>query len=355
MIEELGAGRPMGWRNVVLFVTTAVLAVLCGRLLLPFVPALTWATALAVATRPVYLWLQRKLGGRAGLSSTLMVVAVFVLIVAPVTYLADHVVREVFRVARMVQSGEMQDWVGSMAERHHWAERVLDEFGSLSDGRSGTEMAAGWLAHRSRGFFLSSARMLTELAVMLFSLFFLYRDGDLARAELVKLLPMADEDAERLVGRLSAAIGATLEGRLAIAAVQGTMGGAMFFFLGVPHAAVWGLTMAAAGMIPMLGTLLVWGPVAGYLLLQDHPIKALVMVIWGAGVVGMVDNLLYPTLVGRRLDMHTLTTFFSVLGGVAVFGVSGLVLGPLVMVGAVEMVRLWKPEAPMAGRGRAGG
>ena len=111
--------------------------------------------------------------------------------------------------------------------------------------------------------------------------------------------------------------------------------------------------MAAAGMIPLVGTMLVWGPAAGFLALMDHPVKAVVLVIWGGGVVGMVDNLLYPQLVGTRLQMHTLATFFAVLGGVAAFGVSGLVLGPLVMVTTVELVKIWKPSAPVAGRGNA--
>ena len=351
--EEAG-GRSLSWRNGVLFLLTLGVLVVCVRLLLPFLPALTWAMALAVATRPAYVWLDRKVGGRDGLAAMMAVVLALVLIVVPVAFLADHVVREVLHVSRMVQTGEMEVWIAAATERHPWADRLMDGVTDFSGRRSGTQVAAGYLAHRTRGFLLSSVRTLTQLAVMLFALFFLYRDGERGRRALIAVLPMADAEAELLVERMGSVIAATLEGRLVIAVVQGGLGGAMFYGLGVPHAVIWGLTMAAAGMIPLIGTLLVWGPVSVYLLLTDHPIKALVMVLWGGGVVGMVDNLLYPQLVGRRLEMHTLVTFLAVLGGVALFGVSGLVLGPLVVVVAMELVRVWKPSAPVVGRGQTG-
>jgi predicted PurR-regulated permease PerM len=352
MAGELGTSRIITWREVVLFLLTLGLLALCGRILLPFASALTWAVALAVATRPAYLWLDRRLG-RPGVSSAIAVVLVLVLIVVPVTILAQHVVRELLRVARLVQTGAVEDWAVAMAGRHRWADRLLDRATEWRGNRTGTQVAAGYVAHRTRGVLLSSVRIVTELAMMLFALFFLYRDGDRARTTLISVLPMKDEDAEFVVGRMAAVIAATMEGRLVIAMVQGAMGGVMFFSLGVPHPVIWGLMMAATGMIPMVGTMLVWGPAAGYLALMDHPVKAVVLVVWGGGVVGMVDNLLYPQLVGSRLQMHTLATFFAILGGVAAFGVSGLVLGPLVMVTAVELVRLWKPSAPVVGRGAA--
>ncbi len=343
-MPELEAERRVSWQSVVLFLLTLLLVVLCISMLSPFVSAVTWAVALAVATRPAYLLLERRLG-RPGVAAMLMTVLVLLLVVGPMTFVADQVIRQLLRVARMVQTGEMQEWTMRFADHHHWAARVMDEAGEITDFKGGMQAAAGFVAGRLRGILLGSIGVVTELAVMLFALFFLYRDGDEARLALLSVMPLGRAEAEGLLRRIAAAISATLLGRLTIALVQGMLGGVMFLLLGVPHPGIWALMMAATGMVPMVGTLMVWGPVALYLAVTDHVVRALVMVGWGAGVVSTVDNLLYPTLVGAKLRMHTLPTFFAVLGGVAVFGLSGLVLGPVVLVGAVELLRIWRPGA----------
>jgi predicted PurR-regulated permease PerM len=119
----------------------------------------------------------------------------------------------------------------------------------------------------------------------------------------------------------------------------------MFWVLGVPAALVWALVMAVLATIPSLGTFLVWMPVAVYLALTGHWVKAGILVGWGTFVIGTVDNLLYPTLVGTKIQMHTVPVLFAVLGGIALFGISGVVLGPLVLTTAVTLLRFWSPKA----------
>ncbi len=119
----------------------------------------------------------------------------------------------------------------------------------------------------------------------------------------------------------------------------------MFWILGVPSAAVWALTMAILATIPSLGTFLVWMPIAVYLAASGHWVKGLILAGWGASVISTVDNLLYPTLVGRKMQLHTVPVLFSVLGAIALFGISGIVLGPLILTTGVTLLRFWNEGA----------
>ena len=180
---------------------------------------------------------------------------------------------------------------------------------------------------------------------MLYTMFFLFRDGTAAREALLSILPMSAGESNNLVERMRSAIEASILGSLTIAAIQGALGGMIFAALSVPNAILWAFVMGALATIPSLGTFLVWAPVAVFLALSGHLVKAGILTAFGAIVIGSVDNLLYPTLVSGKLQMHTVAAFFGVLGGVAVFGISGVVLGPLVLVTATELIRMWQPAA----------
>lgn len=190
---------------------------------------------------------------------------------------------------------------------------------------------------------------LTQVAIMLYTLFFLFRDGDAARDALLSVLPMSAAEANNLVERMRSAVEASILGSLTIAAIQGMLGGIIFALLSVPNAVLWAFVMGALATIPSLGTFLAWAPVAVFLALSGHVAKAVILTAFGAVVIGSVDNLLYPTLVSGKLQMHTVAAFFGVLGGVAVFGISGVVLGPLVLVTATELIRMWQPAAMRTG------
>jgi len=217
------------------------------------------------------------------------------------------------------------------------------------DVQGNSKAAAGWLVGKLQSVLSGGLQTVTQMAVTLYTLFFFFKDGSQARAAAKSLLPMQPGQADHLLGRMADSMKATMLGSLSIAAIQGTLGGLAFFVLGVPQAAVWTVVMAMMATIPSLGTFVVWAPVAVFLALSGHLVKAAILTGWGMAVIGSVDNLLYPVLVSRRLQLHPLATFFAVLGGVSVFGISGLVLGPLTLVTTVEMLRLWNPNAVRAG------
>ena len=144
-----------------------------------------------------------------------------------------------------------------------------------------------------------------------------------------------------LFGRVGDTIYATIYGTLAVSAAQGLLGGLMFWWLGLPAPLLWGTVMALLAVVPVMGAFVVWIPAACYLAMEGSLGKALILTIWGAAVVGTIDNLLRPLLVGSRLKLHTILAFMSVVGGLIVFGVSGLVLGPVALTITMELLEIW--------------
>jgi predicted PurR-regulated permease PerM len=139
---------------------------------------------------------------------------------------------------------------------------------------------------------------------------------------------------------------ATIYGTLAVAAVQGTLGGLMFWWLGLPAPMLWGLVMGVLAVVPVLGAFIVWIPAALFLALDGNWGKALILALWGGVVVGGIDNVMYPILVGNRLKLHTIPAFMAIVGGLIVFGPSGLILGPVVLTVTVLLLEIWQSRTP---------
>jgi predicted PurR-regulated permease PerM len=181
-------------------------------------------------------------------------------------------------------------------------------------------------------------------------LFFLLRDRRLALQSLRELLPLSNREADVLLRRIRDTIHATVFGTVVVAIVQGTLGGLMFWLLGLPGALLWGVIMALLALIPVLGAFVVWVPAAIFLAVEGSWGKALLLTGWGTLVVGTIDNLLYPLLVGNKLRLHTLPVFFAIVGGLAVFGAAGVILGPVVLAVTLGLIDIWKSRT-RAGHG----
>jgi predicted PurR-regulated permease PerM len=331
------------WRVIVLFLLTLLLVGLCVSIAAPFFPAITGAVALAVATRTPYLWLRRHVG-KPGLASILGVILAALLILGPALYLGQQLVRQGIGVAAMVQSGEAADWATGMMDKYPWLKRVFDQVAATVNLRQAAQTAGGYVAGRLQDVLSGSLSTITQVVLMLFTLFFLFRDQDEAVELFRSLLPMNERQRDQLMARMRDSISATVQGSLTIAAIQGCLGGIMFWILGVPNVPLWTFAMAALATIPSLGTFIIWAPVAAFLALSGAWVKGLVLTAWGSFVIGTVDNLLYPTLVGTKLQLHTVAVLFAVLGGIGLFGISGIVLGPLVLSATVALLRVWMPN-----------
>ena len=184
--------------------------------------------------------------------------------------------------------------------------------------------------------------MAEVMLLVVFTVFYFFSDGENIRHAAYERVPLQRVQWQDIISRTRDVIGATVYGVLAISAIQGTLGTFIFWALGLPSPLLWGVVMFFLSMIPMAGAFLVWLPAALYLALIGAYLKAGILVAWGVLVIGSIDNVLSPKLVGRRARLHELLIFFAVLGGLQVFGVLGLVLGPVVVamtLALIEMVR----------------
>ncbi len=200
---------------------------------------------------------------------------------------------------------------------------------------------ASWLATSSASLLRGWVLELLTVLLTFYLLFYFLRDRSAALDWLRGISPLTEAEMNRLFRRIVETVQATLYGTIAVAIVQGTLGGLMFWLLGLSTPLLWGTAMGLLAIIPVLGAFVIWIPAAIYLALDGNWGKALILTVWGAVVVGGIDNLLYPILVGNRLRLHTVPAFVAIVGGVILFGAAGLLLGP-VAVTATIFLEIWR-------------
>jgi predicted PurR-regulated permease PerM len=328
------------WKQITLFLITLTVLILCGLILQPFFSAIVLAIVLAVITQRPYDWLASKIKNRS-LCSTVALILITLAIIIPAFFLARKLGEQALSTINAFRSGAHQEKINNfIANRPVLASRIED-FTSSIDVNNVFRSVAAYLGGNLAGFLGHSFRIITQLVVMLFLLFFLLRDRAIALLSLRALLPLREHETTELLDRVGDTILATALGRLTIAAVQGVLAGLAFWVLGVPAVILWAFTLTACAMIPGFGAFLVWGPVAIYLGLTGHWGKAALLGIWGAVIVSTIDNILYPILVGSHMRAHTATILLSILGGIAAFGPIGIVLGPVLFTMATTLLDIW--------------
>jgi len=333
-------GSPVHVRALVLMVLTGAAIYVCYLLAAPFFPALAWALALAVLFAPVHRWLESKIK-RPNLAAALCVLVVVVVVVVPALVMAERIAGEVASGAETVSAAvESGDWRHSfddhprLAVAGRWIEQQLDLPETV-------RAATSWLTGAAGAFVRGSILHLVGLVLTFYMLFYFLRDRGMALASLRSLSPLSKEDMDRLFSEVFDTVHATVYGTFAVAAVQGALGGLMFWWLDLPEPLLWGVVMGLLAVVPVLGAFVIWVPAAIFLALEGSGGKALLLTLWGAVVVGGIDNLLYPMLVGSRLKMHSLTAFVSIVGGLIVLGPSGLILGPVLFTVTRVLLEVW--------------
>ena len=329
-----------------LLIVLAIALYVCWLMLQPFFNVLLWAAVLAVVFYPMHRRIRARTRNPA-LAAGLSTLLVIVFILLPVTFITVAVVRELSGAAAGFQNGMAQfslaslPWVGSIMDwlddYIHIDREAAQEFVVERLQTWGTALAGSTLVVVG-----GAVGAIVQMLFVVFTLFYLFRDGERIRHAAYELLPIERVQAHDIAVRTRDVIGATVNGVLVIAAIQGTLGTLIFTILGLPSPLLWGVVMFFLSMIPMAGAFLVWVPAALYLAFTGHYIKAGILFGWGMLVISSIDNFLSPRLVGQRASLHELLIFFAVLGGLQVFGVLGLVLGPVVVaitLALIEMVR----------------
>jgi predicted PurR-regulated permease PerM len=331
---------------ITLLIVLLLALYVCWLMLQPFFNVLLWAMVLTVVFYPMHLRIRYRTAcpTLAAAISTLLVV---LLIVLPVTFITIAVVKEMTGAAAGLQDG-VQRLTDPKVPLVGWLLEKARDYVDIDRGS-----ALQFLANRMQTWaaLLASSTLvvvggavgaIAQMGLVVFTMFYLFRDGDRLRDAVYEMLPLQRMQTHSITIRTADVIAATVYGVLVISAIQGTLGTFIFWALGMPSPLLWGVVMFFLSMIPMAGSFLVWVPAAIFLALSGSLIKAGILVGWGILVIGSIDNFLSPRLVGKRARLHELLIFFSVLGGLQVFGVLGLVLGPVVVaitLALIEMVR----------------
>lgn len=313
---------------------------LCWVLARPFLAIITWALALAVVAHPWHVRLERRL--RPGAAAALSVLIVALVLIAPAALVVQRVFEELGDTARAIGTDLNSLGFRGLIERYPPLASVLHWVESRIDLNAELKRLGGTLASRASTVVGGSVWVLTQLVLTLLALFYFLRDRRLLLQFIRRLVPFTHEETTELFRRVSQTIYASLYGNLAVKLVQGLLGGLMFWILGLPAPVLCGLTMSLLATLPMMGASLVWGPAAIYLAMNGSWIKAIVLCGWGVLVVSLIDNVLYPLLVAGELRLHTLAVFFAMLGGLIAFGVSGVVLGPVILAVTYGLLELWR-------------
>lgn len=329
-------------RWVALLAATLVALYLCWAMLQPFIEVLLWAVVLVIVFYPVHKRIRARVGS-PGWSALLSCLLVIITIVVPLTLITFAVVRELTHFAQNLQAnseslldpnspyvGRALSWLGQYVD--------VEQFRSQQFVADRLKGIGGAIAARTLGFVGGAVGFVVEVFFVIFTMYYLFRDGDRLRAALYDLLPLEEGKAHEIVGRTGEVISASVYGILVIAMIQGVLGGLAFWALGLPSPLLWGVVMIFMSMIPVAGSFVVWVPAAIYLAVTGHWVKAVMLAGWGMFVIGTVDNFLRPKLVGEKTRLHELLIFFSVLGGLQVFGILGLVLGPVIVAITIALL-----------------
>jgi len=324
-------------------------------ILTPFLTAITWAVILAILVYPLYAWLLQLMRGRATLAAITVIVVITFIVIAPgvelVRFLADEAVSLVQSVRSLLDEEGKQEWLAKP-----WVQQVLGWWNMVSfrlvDFKlnwkellvQGAQSSSTFLVTQVKGIAQNVLAFTINFIVALFTLFFFLRDGAEFLNRLQRLLPMDREHQERLLGNIVDAVTAVVHGTLVVATVQGLLAGLAYWVLGVPFAALWGVVTAFAALLPVGGSTMVTIPASIYLFLQGETVRGVILLVWSLGVVGMVDNVLKPLLIGNRLGVPVLFLFFGILGGVALFGAVGIILGPALFALLRALLDLYSEE-----------
>jgi predicted PurR-regulated permease PerM len=332
------------WKQIALFLITLGILIVVSLILKPFLPAIVGAIVIAVITGHPYQWLARKVTS-PNLRATTALFLIILSIIVPTFFLTESVGEQIANVVATLRSETTQQQITDFFGHHPLlASRILTISNSI-DLPQTTRSAAAYFGSKLAVFIGGSISVITQIVVMLFILFFLYRDRALAESFARSLLPLEEDECTLLLERLHGTINATALGRLAIAAVQGTLAGLAYWTLGVPNAFLWGMLTGVMAMIPAFGAFLVWVPIGLFLGFSGHWGKAALLAIWGGAIVSTIDNLLYPMMVGSQLRQHSVAVLLSILGGIALFGITGIILGPLTFTTMTTLLEIWKARA----------
>lgn len=332
------------WALVVLLVLVSLALV---SILLPFYAAIMWGLILSLLFTPFHRWLLPRVGHRPTLAALCTLGIVLLIVILPLTLVMVLLAQEAAWLYQGLQSGDIDpalyfhrafnrlpDWVGAILDRFGLVNFATLQRRLTAAVAQGSQFAATQVFTIGQNTF----EFVVSLSIALYLAFFLIRDGDKTVRAIGRMIPLAPAHRQKLWHKFATVVRATVKGNLLVALIQGALGGLAFWFLGVSGALLWAVLMAAFSLLPAIGAALVWLPVAIYFLATGALWQGLALTAYGVLVIGLVDNLLRPVLVGKDTRMPDYVVMITTLGGMAVFGINGFILGPLI---AAMFMSVW--------------
>lgn len=300
--------------------------------------AIFWAVVLGILFRPIQKWVEAKLSLQPGLAAAVTLVLTFVFVQIPIFVLGSMIVTEGAAVYQRIENsnfdlGATLGWLEQLVPQEvwHWVQGLGVDLGSITERIQTAVMRGGQFALSLLvGAGQNAASFVMNFFLMIYLLYFILRDGEEMYRKVFAMVPLPSDQKQRLFTKFAEVSIATLKGTFVVGVTQGTLGGLIFFLLGINGAVFWGAVMALVSVVPALGAALVWVPAAIFLVIGGAWIKAAILLAYGVLVISMSDNVLRPVVVGRSTRMPDYLVLFSTIGGLAVFGVSGIVLGPVI-------------------------
>ena len=325
-------------------------------ILWPFFGVIFWATVLAILFAPLHRRFCTMLRRRDTLAAFATTLAVVLIVILPAAIVMILLIQEGVGVYTRIQSGELnfaRYFEQILAVLPAWATGMLDRFGIASLADVQARLSAGltkgiqFLAGQAMSVGQNAAEFVVNFFIMLYVLFFFLRDGRMIAVKLQNALPLDDDLQVNLARKFATVIRATIKGNIVVAIVQGALGGFIFWMLDVRAPVFWAVVMMFLSLLPAVGTALVWGPVAIYLLVTGAVWQGAVLIAYGVLVIGLVDNVLRPLLVGKDTKMPDWIVLISTLGGMVIFGFNGFVIGPVI---AAMFMAVWDVVATTRNR-----
>jgi predicted PurR-regulated permease PerM len=324
---------------LLLFISAVFLAMVW-----PFLMTIIMAGIFSALARPLYRWLKRRFGGRSSLAAAVTLLLIIFVVLLPLAGLIGAVTGEAIKVGETVRP-----WVQKQLSQPAEFSELLKKipfYDRILPYKETILLKAGEVVGRFSSFLINSlssvtvmtAQFIFMLFIFLYTMFFFLVDGERILGWIMRFLPLRPEDGEAMLERFTSVTRATLKGVAVIGILQGILTGAAFAVIGIPSAIFWGTVTAVMSLVPGIGTAIVWLPASIILATSRHYGEAIGLFVFCSLVVGGLDNFLRPRLVGQDTRMHELMILFGTLGGIMMFGVAGIIIGPIV---AALVVTVW--------------
>lgn len=320
-------------------------------LMAPFFSPIAYATILVIVFYPLYQRLLRVFR-IPSLTSIIMCLIVLIVIVGPMVYLLATLAGEAQAaldfMTEKYQSGELANW--ELGNIPGW-ETIKEQLARFTDEEnlklesvvvSGVSFISGLLKDQLTTIIANTGRTFFYFGLMVFSMFFFFRDGDMLVRKISALIPLTSDLVQNTMQELKNVVEATIFGGVVVALLQGAAGGILFFFVGIPSPMFWGAMMAFLSFLPLVGAFLIFVPAALILIFGGHLAEGIIVLVVGILIISQIDNFVRPWLIAGKTSMHTLLLFFSILGGIALFGLLGIVLGPVIAAVMLTLMRIFE-------------